>query len=101
MSRERRQDRLKAAYGDAHQRLMRVLYIADPEHMGRSVGAPEDEYSDVATRLMTSLRGATTADQARAATLAMYPNATEDLIKEVTEVWRVFSETTATDRAVD
>jgi hypothetical protein len=50
---------------------------------------------------MTSLRGATTADQARAATLAMYPNATEDLIKEVTEVWRVFSETTATDRAVD
>ena len=101
MKRERRQDRLRAAYSAAHERLTMVLYSVDPEGIGRSVGAPEDEYSQVATRLMTALGTAATDGHVRAATAAIYPDATHDLIHQVIDVWRDFRAKTASDSVVE
>jgi hypothetical protein len=101
MKRERRQDRLKAAYAAAHQRLTSILYRVDPEGMGRSVGAPDDEYSHVATRLMTGLKDAATVEDVRAAITAMYLDAADELIDQVLEVWHDFRAKTASANGVE
>lgn len=98
MKPEGRQERLKSAYAAAQQRLMRVLHQEDPDGMGSSVGAPQNEYSQAAARLLTSLRDATTNEQARSATTAMYPDASDGLVNRVIDVWREFTANTAPDK---
>lgn len=43
------------AYRAFKQEVERILYDADPYGMGSSVGAPRDEYSDAAARLIPIL----------------------------------------------
>lgn len=96
MRRIKQRNRISKAYRVAHARLMSILYEEDPDGMGATVGAPEDEYAQPATLLMIALNDASTPEKARRAVTDMYPDATEKLLTDALEVWRAFRASTST-----
>jgi len=66
---------------------MDVLYRLDPDGMGSSVGAPDDEYFDVAIVLMRQLldRGATANTQQVA--LERWPAASPEMLADIEAAW--------------
>ena len=74
------------AWQDACNRLSALLYESDPEGMGADVGAPLDEYDDIAARL---LREATRRPAGQALTTCVeqsVPTAWPDLVANLADV---------------
>ncbi len=68
-------------------RFERLLYDYDPDGMGSTVGAPLDEYSDVATCLIRALRDREVGVEFAEAVWDVIPGATVELVDEVKTTW--------------
>ena len=75
-----------------HAALMRLLYEQDPDAMGASVLSPEDEYYDLAVQLMRALNGRTSAGNIQRAVTDIWPNASVEMLGEVTKIWQAASD---------
>ena len=93
MTKDQRERQLSDAYGQLHREITTALYNANPESMGRSVGAPEDEYSGVATMLCSRLRGATSRDDVRRVLETIFGAdlVRHDFVAHVYAAWDAFS----------
>lgn len=89
MSNPRNQE-LRFAYAKALDKLMQILYEEDPSAMGRSIGAPLDEYSSEAQILMVALRNVSSRDDAVDVLKESFPNVTETLVDRVFDCWKAF-----------
>ena len=68
-------------YVDALRELSSVLYAHDPDGMGSTVSAPEDEYDGPAASMLASLKdGDARADERYVR--GMYPEASDRLVAE-------------------
>jgi hypothetical protein len=85
-----RERALTAAYVEAREWLMRILYEEDPGIMGITIGAPPDEYGSEAEILLADLKAAKTRSDIRAVLEAHFPNVSEDLVDRVRECWQTF-----------
>ena len=64
--------------------LSRALHEHDPDGMGSSFGAPDDEYDDRAIDLIRSLQGN---PEVESAVRALWPNASARLVANVADAW--------------
>lgn len=64
-----------------------LLYEHDPDGMGASVGAPLDEYSDVAASLVRALRDRPTEDEFADTVRSIVPSARQTLTSDLELVW--------------
>ena len=87
-----RHQELSSAYAELRGRLMAVLYEVDPAGMGSQVGAPMDEYSEEATRLIPRLRTARTREDVQRVLSDMFPAPSERLISLVYAEWAAFAQ---------
>jgi hypothetical protein len=78
------------AYLDFKSELEAVLYDDDPFRMGSSIGAPSDEYSEVAARLIPTLLGIARGDSAESLTETL-PDANERLTAILIEMGMRFA----------
>jgi hypothetical protein len=99
MTDQPRDDKLSDAYSRLHEALTSVLYNVDPEGMGRTVGAPEDEYSGIATTLCNSLRGTANSDDVRGVLETIFGSdlVSDELVAQVYAVWVAFVGRTGTE----
>ena len=99
MTNQPREGKLSDAYRRLHTELTTVLYNVDPEGMGRIVGAPEDEYSSVATTLCNSLRSAASSDEVRGVLETIFGAdlVHDELVAQVYAVWGSFLRQTGTE----
>lgn len=67
--------------------LERLFYDYDPEGMGSTVGAPLDEYSDVAVSVIRALRDRGPDLLIAEAIRDAVPGATTDLVAEIEKLW--------------
>jgi hypothetical protein len=65
----------------------RLLYDHDPDGMGATVGAPVDEYSDMATRLIRALRDSEFGVGSVEVIRGVIPTAKLELIAEIESAW--------------
>ena len=68
-------------------RLEWLLYDCDPDGMGASVGAPLDEYADVAISVMRALRDRKPDQAVSEAVWAVVPGASAALIENIERAW--------------
>lgn len=82
-----RQKVLATSYRTFHNRVMKLLYEADPGGMGSTVGAPADEYSEEATKLIAGLKRAKTIGEVRRLVVSMFPESNEELVSKIYSLW--------------
>ena len=70
-----------------HGALMEILYRHDPDGMGASVGAPDDEYFDAATTLMRALRDRPSEDGPGEVVLEVWPQASPEMLADIEAAW--------------
>lgn len=75
------------AWVELRDDLSRVLYEYDPEGMGSSVGAPDDEYDDGAVALIRLLQGRPASASVDPAVRDLWPSATDELVDAVRRRW--------------
>jgi hypothetical protein len=94
-----REGKLSDAYSRLHKELTSVLYNVDPGGMGRTVGAPEDEYSGIATTLCNSLRGTASSDDVRGVLERIFGAdlVNDELVAQVYSVWGSFLRQTGSE----
>ncbi len=80
------QERLRR-YEALRSALERLLYEYDPDRMGSMVGAPLDEYSDVAISVIRAVRDRKPDDTIADAVRHAVPGATTDLVAEIEKLW--------------
>src|SRR5690242_13937444 len=90
MKRESRNRQLRAAYDGFHSVLTEILYYEDPDGIGAGSGAPPDEYSFEATKLISRLRDVDTLRQVRTCVTQVFPKASEECINKVFQALREF-----------
>ncbi len=78
---------LRRWWDRVHGALMEVLYRHDPDGMGSSVGAPDDEYSDVATGLMRQLLDRVATANAQQVALERWPAASPEMLADIEAAW--------------
>jgi len=93
MTKDERDRQLSDAYHQLQTEITTALYNADPEGMGRSVGAPEDEYSGAAATLCSRLKGAISRGDVRRALETIFGAdlVRDDLVAQVYAAWDAFS----------
>lgn len=94
MTSSKRQRVLTEAYAVFCKRVSVALYEHDPDGMGSTVAAPEDEYDGEAARLASSFRAANGEKSARDLVATMYSNASDALVSEIALAWDEFKATT-------
>jgi hypothetical protein len=83
---------LRHAYSQFLEAVMSLLYDFDPDGIGRSIDAPPDEYSDLATRLIPLLSRATTESEAAEEVRRLLPAAGPPLIEALWAAQRKFKQ---------
>jgi hypothetical protein len=73
---------------DVHSAFMEILYRYDPLDMGSTVGAPDDEYFDEATRTIRSVLDLSEEWGLRQAIESRWPGADAAMLDELEAVWR-------------
>jgi len=76
-----------SAWSQLRSRLEVLLYDYDPDGMGASVGAPLDEYADVAISVIRTLRDREPDQPVSDAVWEAVPGASLDLIEEIAKAW--------------
>lgn len=71
---------LKRAYEKRLEAIARILYDLDPDGIGRSIDAPEDEYSELASKLLPRLWAAKNVSEAAQEIARLIPTAEQALI---------------------
>ena len=79
---------LKHWWDDVHSAFMEILYRHDPLDMGSTVGAPDDEYFDEATRTIRSLLDLSAEWGLREAIASCWPDADDAMVDELEGAWR-------------
>lgn len=72
--------------------LSRALYEYDPEGMGSSVGAPDDEYDGGAIDLIRGLQGQRSRESVAQVVRGLWPEATDELVTVVEQTWHEYTE---------
>lgn len=85
-----REETLRSAYIEFCRELSKLLYEEDPAMMGRTVGAPPDEYDSEAARLASSLRDAQTRDQVSLRLQEMFGPISDAVVTRVDDALAVF-----------
>jgi hypothetical protein len=73
---------------ELERRIAAALYESDPEGMGASVGAPHDEYADVARAVIRALRDRQPEQPFGDAVTSVLPSANSELISELEHIWQ-------------
>lgn len=79
---------LKRWWEDVHSAYAEILYRHDPLHMGSSVGAPDDEYFDEATRTIRSVLDLSEEWGLRQAIESRWPGSDPAMLEELVSAWR-------------
>ena len=87
---------LARAYQQLCDELSRVLYEEDPARMGKSIGAPRDEYDGEAARLATGLRNTTSRDQIEQLLQQVFHTTSTTLVERVERAMTKFRWRTST-----
>lgn len=67
-----------------------LLYAWDPEGLGRSIGSPEDEYDDVAHRLISSIARARPELRVEDVVCQQWPTASAAFAAAVGSAWLLY-----------
>lgn len=78
----------KQWWDEVHGRFMEILYRYDPLDMGSTVGAPDDEYVDEATRTLRSVLDSSDEWGLRQAIASRWPGAEAAMVDELAAAWR-------------
>lgn len=92
MAEVRSKDACSHAWEELRDELSRALYEYDPESMGSSVGAPDDEYEEGATDLIRGLRQRRSTGLVAEVVRDLWPEAGNDLIAAVEQAWHRYVE---------
>jgi hypothetical protein len=84
--------------GELHDELSRGLYEHDPESMGSSVGAPDNEYDDDAIELIRGLAQRRSTGSVTGVVRDLWPEAGDDLVASAEQAWRRYVDRTGDDR---
>ena len=76
-----------AAYSALHKELSGILYNEDPDGMGATGGAPDDESSPEVSKLIPRLQGRHDQEAVGAVVRRMFPQASEVLVNRVFDAW--------------
>lgn len=79
-------DAREMAWSEAQHALSHILYEHDPEGMGSTVGAPEDEYDDGAIALLRRL-GQLESQSMPSLVYEFWPTASDELVDALAEAW--------------
>jgi hypothetical protein len=90
MTETSRKRQLAAAYSRVHSDLCEIFYNVDPDAMGVSIAAPDDEYSTVVTKLLVDLRDERNKEGVARVVREMYPFASTELVDQVFDAWKTF-----------
>lgn len=85
-----REEHLSSAYSLLHAELSDIFYNEDPDGMGVTAGAPDDEYSPEVSRLIPRLQGVRDRKAVAGVVRQMFPTAGESLINRVFDAWARF-----------
>lgn len=78
----------KQWWDDVHSAFMEILYRYDPLDMGSTVGAPDDEYFDEATRTIRSVLDLSEEWGLRQALESRWPGTGSAMLDELEAAWR-------------
>ena len=70
-----------------HEAFTGILWRHDPDGMGSSVGAPDDEYSDIAVSLMRQLLDKSEAQTVRDVVITKWPTWSPEMVAEIEGAW--------------
>lgn len=87
---------LARAYEQLCDELRTVLYEEDPARMGKSIGAPRDEYDGEAVRLATALRNTRSRDQIEQLLRQIFHTTSTTLVERVERAMTKFRWRTST-----
>lgn len=79
---------LKKWWEIVHTAFSEILYRYDPLDMGSTVGAPDDEYFDEATRTIRALLDLSDEFGVREAIASRWPGADDAMLDELEAAWR-------------
>lgn len=79
---------LQQWWSDVHGAFMEILYRHDPLDMGSTVGAPDDEYFDEATRTIRSALDLREEWGFRQAIASRWPDVPAVMLDELVAAWR-------------
>lgn len=79
---------LKQWWQDVHSAFVEILHRHDPLYMGSTVGAPDDEYFDEATRTIRSVLDLSDEWGLRQALESRWPGAESSMLDELVSAWR-------------
>lgn len=88
----RSKDARSHSWEELREELSRALYEYDPESMGSSVGAPDDEYDEGATQLIRDLRRWRSTGLVAQVVRDLWPEASDDLVAAVDQAWHRYVE---------
>jgi len=78
---------LEAWWRRTQAAMMEILYRHDPDGIGSSVGAPDDEYFDAVTDLAQRLLKVEPGGDPQVAVLAQWPHAHPRMVEELVRQW--------------
>ena len=87
---ESREERLSKAYTKLHAQLCEIFYNEDPDGMGVSAGAPDDEYSPEVSNLIPRLRDLSDREAVARVVREIFPKASDSLTDQVFDAWTSF-----------
>jgi hypothetical protein len=87
---------LALAYERLCDELSRVLYEEDPARIGKSIGAPRDEYNEEAARLATALRTVSSRDEIEQVLQQVFHTKSTALVERVERAMTKFHWRTST-----
>ena len=85
-----RKKELEGAYQQLHKELMAILYEEDPANLGFKIGAPTDEYSEEASRLIVALKSSRNREDIGQIIRQMFGSASSPLIDRARAAWAKF-----------
>ena len=85
-----RKKELEGAYQQLHKEFTAILYEEDPANLGFKIGAPTDEYSEEASRLIVALKGSRTREDIGQILRQMFGSASSPLIERAGAAWARF-----------
>jgi len=80
--------KLRQWWEGVHSAYAEILYRHDPLHMGSSVGAPDDEYFDEATRTIRTALDLSEDGGLRQALESRWPGSDPAMLDELVSAWR-------------
>lgn len=83
------------AWEELQRELQAVLYESDPDRMGATVGAPDDEYYDAAVDVIRSLRDRLPHQSVADVVRDVWPEADPELVLAVERAWARYSQESA------